>query len=73
MNMQPDHQLAIAPSLPLMPTIGGISTIPTNKRGKKKDDVQAEITKKVSRRRSLKKQREAQNRGSMQFRLPAKG
>jgi hypothetical protein len=68
MNMQPDHQLAISPSLPMMPTIGGTSAITTNrKRRRKKDDFQTEIAKKISRRRSLKKQREAQNGGSIQF------
>ncbi len=74
MNMQPPQQLAISPSLPLMPTISRTSAIPTNrKRRKKKDDVQDEIAKKVARRRSLKKQREAQNCGSIQFPLPTRG
>ena len=49
MNMQPAQQLAISPSLPLMPTISRTSAIPTNrKRRKKKDDVQDRDSKKVS-------------------------
>ena len=74
MNMQPDHQLAISPSLPMMPTMGGTSPVPTNrKRRNKKDDVQTEIAKKVIRRRSLKKQRQAQNRGPIQVRPRPRG
>jgi hypothetical protein len=60
MNMQPEHDASISPSLPLMPTLGETQKAPTTqKRPATRDAVRAAKAR-ITRLRSLQKQRDAQ-------------
>jgi hypothetical protein len=60
MSIQPGRYVTICPALPLMPTAGEPSETPTSRKRDTRSDAVRVAKAKISRRRSLKKQREAQ-------------
>jgi hypothetical protein len=60
MSIQPGRYVTICPALPLMPTAGEPSETPPSRKRDTRSDAVRVAKAKISRRRSLKKQREAQ-------------
>ena len=60
MNTQTAQHLTICAALPLMPTAGAHCDASTSRKQPNRDDAVRLAKAKISRRRSLKKQREAQ-------------
>ena len=60
MNMQPEHDASISPSLPLMPTLGETQKAPTTEERPATRDAVRAAKARITRLRQLQKQRDAQ-------------